>query len=667
MFTVIIAEKDFFQKMHTYESFLRPFTEKEEVAFCEWNEDGDSFAKMLPSLTETVGRREKWRALIVCGEQGIAKRNPFDLVQHMPSQYQGVRYGNEEDGKDTDYEAFLEGEHQKKMMCYEEASTFPLTRLVTYLCQDPTVTSAESELVESVEFRHYLSEAQKKQQLRDSIRGSERLLVSLPSEIICVAKRTCPDLTADFHTVWDKQEEENYSRFYDRNLYFEKMRFLCFDILPREHQNYVFDYLRFIYGLIVLASNEVPSGCLNANRVYRLDCENDETALRRLLFNHEAKIKATIEGLNQKILDLQAKKPLRLSDREADAIFGEKASIPVTVDQDYEQADLYVGKEGFGLDISPSRDEEVLWNGRFVGSKRMFLRLMKRSRRSLKRAASEVRMEDNISVRGVEYLNDFQIEDTLERIANEELAMVDSAPPNMEDDSNYVKQLDQEDRTAKKEIPKYKFYWSTYVVGLIAVLLYALGFFTLFITNRHSNLFNGTTSAILMLVFTGIVFFAGVGLAVVLRFLLLRVIKNYNRTVDDICNDITLGLSKCSSYLGHICNIRRGYKVLHAAQKKENPDQATIILYRKHILDMEKARMEMREVFGRFLDGAKIPAGLNAGVYEYNFDIFGEHEYPLPFSDGCVKTIEFLQPGVKAQVPVDFVKSIKVRREELYD
>ena len=53
--------------------------------------------------------------------------------------------------------------------------------------------------------------------------------------------------------------------------------------------------------------------------------------------------------------------------------------------------------------------------------------------------------------------------------------------------------------------------------------------------------------------------------------------------------------------------------------------------------------------------------------YPYDFSRPVDFPYPIPYSDGMKSQIEFMQSGSKVQIPVNFVKRITVRREELYD
>ena len=87
----------------------------------------------------------------------------------------------------------------------------------------------------------------------------------------------------------------------------------------------------------------------------------------------------------------------------------------------------------------------------------------------------------------------------------------------------------------------------------------------------------------------------------------------------------------------------------------------------KHLADIRRTREELREVFGRYVreDADIDPDKVDA--YFYDFSRAVDFPYPVPSSEGMNCQIEFMQPGNTVQVPVNFVKRITVRREELYD
>lgn len=667
MFTAIIAQKELIDKVNEYRLFLSPFLNKKDVVFCEWNPEGERLSEMLPALAETVGRRKEWRAVIVCDEARLETRNPFDMVSYKPEKYDGSIIGELDEDNYKEYEDHCKSEHEKKMAAYEEASRNPLTRLVTFFCDGPTVSSTDSALATDPGYERYIAEMLKKQALRAEIKGNEPLRVSMPSEIVCVAKRTLVDMGEDYETPWETHTETDYSRFYDWNMYFDKMRYLVFDILPKTQRNYQFDCIRFLYATMLLASNDIPSGSLSPNRVYSLECETDETAIRDLLHSYEAKLDITKEMLEARITDISSKRPDRLSDSEAGQIFCGNVNIPVVFDNDVDTDELYVSTRDFGLSDGCPSDEHGVWDTGYNKSKKTLHIMLKKIRRSLKRAATDCRADDGADLSRVGALNEFQIEDVKEHIGYQELAMLEVPVPEVHDESIYLGMLERQNIEVKKKIDKRMSKTATIAIGGIATFLFALSFFTIFYLNSDSGFFNFTTSLIFLAAAVGVFALVAFITLIFLRKGLVDTIDEYNDTAEVIEGKINSSLSNYSTYLGHVCNIRRGFKVLNAAETHEDPDKARIILYRKHIYDIEAAKAGAKEVFGHYMvESRKIDV---SGIFEYdfNFDRPVEYVYEFPYTEGKVRLIDFIYTGNRIEVPVDFVKRITVRREEIYE
>ena len=184
MFTVVIAEQEHISGIEEYEMFLKPFLNKTNVVFCPWNTQGQTLDEAVPDLERAVARHQDWRAVIVTPEQGLYQRNPF----------QYVCYEAPEREDQEPEEAYFDRLWQVKKAAFEEAARQPLTRLVTYLCEGPMVSGGmNNQASVDPEFAQYRREALYKQQLRTQIRGERKLSIALPAEVLCFAKRTCPE------------------------------------------------------------------------------------------------------------------------------------------------------------------------------------------------------------------------------------------------------------------------------------------------------------------------------------------------------------------------------------------------------------------------------------------------------------------------------------------
>jgi len=697
LFTVIIAQEDYVQKVQHYELFLKPFLESEDVKFCKWNTEGRRLAEMTPELSGIVGRRKEWRAVIICDEEGLTKQNPFDLVDLKLEPFTGKKRGDGrpgEDGKEgaegeeemtsdqivdlernldyiysDEYKAYLEQEHLKKLEAYDRAAEKSLTRLVTFFCNGPTVTkgTTSSMAEKDSDYRRYVNESLHKQKLRQQILGDEVMEIAQPKEVLCIAKRTHECDECEYDTVWSVHTEAEYSRFHDRNMYFDKMRYLVFDILPKEQRDYSFDYIRFLYATILLATNTIPNGCLSAERVYSLECENDEHALRILLQTYDAKLDATKEMLQQKIREIRQKKPLTLTDTEAAQLFNTRVEQTVVLDGAVKSEDLYAKPQLIGLANGCSRNEEVVWEEEYSRSRQTLSKMLKHTRRALKRATTAAQSQKDVPLGNVLMLNEFQKEDVQDFVDAQEMEMLRVETIDLYNEAAMSEEMEAADREVKAKIQTRMFRGTTLAVGGVACLAFLLGFFTVFLKDGKFNFFNIGTTLTLLGVLLGA--FA-VGAVITLFFLrsgLTGKFREYNDVVHGVDVQLHAAMGKYTKYLTHACNMRRGYGVLNAVHENINPDVQQVTLYMKHIADMERAKDENKDVFGQFMVGNKEVRREDAEPYTWNFDKAEDYQYPLPYTEGTVRRITFVQPGVEAVVPVDFVKKIVVRREELYE
>lgn len=678
LFTVIIAEKDYIDKIKEYELFLGPLVKDGGITFAEWNTEGERFQEMLPTIGEQVGRREEWRTVIICNEDGLYQQNPFDLVDYKPGTFTGIIRGeakdqegtsaSSEDGYSDEYKEFLVGEQQKKLQAYEDASKNPLTRLVTFLCDAPMVTfKKEGFDTNDLEYGYYLEASEKKKTLRDQIIGNEQMEISQPKEIYCVAKRTYSASEEEYETVWSVHTETEYSRFYDRNMYFDRMRYLLFDIKPIQQKDYPFDYLRFLYSTLLLASHGVPNGCLAAERVYNLECKHNLDELRALLDGYDAKLKLTQDSINRKIRELHEKEPIELSDNEAYRMINTRIEQTVTFDESVSSAELYVNSGQIGLSNGCPRNEEAVWEEEYKRSRRMLQKMLKQSKRALKRATNMAWAQQEVPLESAMQLDEFQLEDIQEYVDAQELSMTQMDIVDVYSEQEMFGQMEQGDKEVKEMIKRRMDRRTTLILGGIACGLYLISFFTMFFKNSGTNVLNLTSSLTILGIVFAVFVLVAIGTLLILRKELTRKFRDYNDTMKDLDNKLHESLTLYSIYLTHACNIRRGYGVLNTVEENIDPNLKKEYIYKKHVLDIERVRENIRSIFGQLLVDYKPAIQANITEYEHNYNQPIDYEYPLPQTEGAMYKITYLQQGNHVYIPVGYIKEIIVRREELYE
>jgi len=663
LFTVVIAEKDYIASIQEYKVFLKPFIDDSKVAFCEWRPDEHILSDMLPHLHDTVARHQEWRAIVVCDESGLYRKNPFNAVTFKTPVMDTELAKKDYERAQKEY---LQRLQFAKFRAFDEAARKPLTRLMTWLCEAPLITKGKNNYAaEDPEFAEYVAESTRKQEIREQIIAGEERGIPLPTEVICVAKRTYTEQEYDINTSWDSHDDIQYSRFYDWNLYFDKMRYLVFDILPKTHANYEFDSIRFLYAMMILANNDTPAGVLKPNRVFCLNCENDEAVIDRLLSLYDAKLAQTSTVLSSRIAQIEQTEKQRLSDHEARQIFCADIHVPVTLSHDIDRNDLFAKPNELGLSTDCPKDEYAHWDGAYLTSRKTLLKLLKQPRRALKRAASDLRRLNKVNLDRAGALNEFQAEDVLEYTNEEELSMVSTITPNLFDTEEYDKQMAEHCKQIHRKIQTRMTRKTTVILGLVTLAVYLVGFLPLLFSNL-SDEDTLLTSLIVMGSAVGLLALVCFICLLFLRGALRALYRSFNGLMDGINRNIDASTAQFSCYLSHACNVMRGFSVLNFRAQTEDPDTMRIRVLKKHMADIQRTREELHAVFGHYMTG-EVADGVTVEAYPYDFSRPVDFPYPIPYSNGMKSQIEFMQSGSKVQIPVDFVKRITVRREELYD
>ena len=665
MFTVVIAEKEHIDSIQEYSVFLKPFIEDSNVEFCQWRPEETTLADSVPHLTDVVARHQEWRAIVLCDEQGLKKKNPFELVEYKAPEKEYKE--EEEDGEHFPPEAYLEKVRQTKFQAFEQAAHQPLTRLMTQLCEWPMVSKGKNNIAqENPEFAEYLAEHARKQELREQIVAGEKLNISRPTEIICVAKRTYTEQEYDINTSWSVYDDIQYSRFYDWNMYFDKMRYVVFDILPKGHRNYEFDYIRFLYAMMILANNDTPADVLKPNRVFCLNCENDEAAIDRLLSLYDTKLIQTEVALEAKINSIQKAEKPRLSDREAAQIFCARINIPVTLPQEIDREQLYAKTREIGLSTDCPTDEYGSWDSKYMNSCKALLRLLKQPRRALKRAVDDMRRLNEADLDKAGILNEFQIEDIQDYTGEEEVNMVSTITPNLFDTSKYDERMERASTRVHRKIETRMTKKTTIALGLTVLGTFLIGFLPL-LFNNLANAGTRTVALAIMGVAVGVMGLICLMCLLFLREALCEKYREFNRLMGEIDGEIESSTVQFSRYLSHVCNVMRGFSVLNYREKNEEPCVIQLRVLEKHRADIRKSREELHTVFGHYISGNACVDVDKVTAYPYDFMRTVDYTYPIPYTEGMKRQIEYMNPGSQICVPVDFVKRITVRREELYD
>ena len=674
MFTVIICDKSIIDDYkRNYAIYLRPLVESENVVFCNWETDGRSLDEAVPGLEEAIKLQNEWQALIVMsreiiGSDGIKKRNPFDFVSSKkPKSLQTPE----------EVEAF----RAYTDSAYSKALENPLTRLSIWLAGVPLKTrpnlpESYGEIpdtpdeqyfdklgyadIDPLQYETDLANVRKYELLASEFDISGAIF-NRPKRVIAVAERVSPDGLESQAELWRAYNEFDYSRFYEDNLYPDKLRYLFFDIpyigLQRNEQA----YFNFLLTVITLGVKGLPNDAARPNRVYKIVATADDTKMSAACGRYIRKLSATHLKISSAIEKTASKPKPSVTNNEVRKLFESETEIPVAISSEYNTDEL-MAEYDVGLAKDCPADEEGYWNSQFQRISKLFVRYLREPRRAVKKAVTgEFREENSIENPKALAMNEFQQEDVLYKLQDEEQLMVDTEVENLFDSELYTEKMNDADKELRRRISQRMTKSKAVIIGLVSIAAFMLGFIPFFITNHG----RGTAFMQIMIALTSLAVFAAVGFIclISLKHRLVNVFKHFNFVMSGILSDIDSGLEKYSKYLSHTCNVMREFSVLNYIDENDTEDSMRCRIMTNHLLEIERRIDDVTRLFPANLNETSGPA---ENPYDYDYTVLADYDYPVPFS-ASQTVIEYIQSGNTVSLPVDYLKSIKLEREELYE
>ena len=696
MFTVLIAEKEHIDAIRQENKlFFEPFLENKELAFCCWNPQGQNLQDSVPGLLDTVGRRKEWRAVILnnCTPEEAKTRNPFDVMdrsnldslvapQRQPSDGEKL-----EDWEDS-WKLYFNAVSEEKEKLYRGAMEKPFQKLSTWLCfrpEDYVLNDVQekqdvhdwammqlgrddlkpSVRLELLERNQYKRELRVKENIRRDFIAEEYLNINYPTEVHCISTRVAGNNYFDPDAYWTVRQDNEYSAFADRNMYFDRMRFMVFDLLPATHRNYRTDYIRFLASVLIFVSNPVPGSAMQARRLYTLETETDDAPLCTLVTSYDKKLASTFDVIESEMEKIRGEIPGELTDKAAEALFCTPREVSVLLDKTCEPGKVLVNRE-YGLYFDQPEDEFQKWNRDYDVSEKALAYITKQQSRSIRKSVSQLHLSSEVTDVNISRLTPLQVDDIREYTDAAEDEMVASIPPDLTDISQYTKRMAEQSEEVKKKISCRMTRKTVVVLTAICLGLYLVCFLPFLFANG-STVKTVTTALFLsggMCALLGIIMLVSL---FVLRWSLTNAVGRYNDAAHEVLNEIQSSMKRFSKYLSASCNVRRGHAVQNYAHKNLDEYTRSLRIRRRHQEDIRKRRAYLKEEYGDYFADRSFCDETMSRPYDYDFDQTTEYAYPAPFLAGDCRQIEFISSGNFVTVPSSYVTRILVRMEGIYE
>lgn len=696
MFTVLIAEKEHIDAIRQNNRlFFEPFLESKELAFCYWNPAGQTLEDSVPGLSDAVGRQKKWRAVIINNstEESSKLRNPFDIVDYsaLNSLVQPSRQPQLEEPVEkweSEWREYYDALFSEKENIYKSALELPLQKLTTWLCFKPedyihneveerqdahdwAMSEIEKDIkkpslkLEILEREQYKREMRLKENLRRAFINDNYLNVNYPSEVYCISPRAAENNYFDPNAYWTVHQDNEYSMFADRNMYFDRIRFMVFDMLAPTHRDFRSDYIRFLATVLIFVSNPVPGSTMQARRLYQLEVESDDNPLCTIVTSYDKKLSNTYDVIENEKERIRNEIPGELTDKAAEALFCSPIDVDVLLDSSCDPERVLAEKD-YGLFYDSPENELHKWNRSYKASKKELEYIAKQQSRSVRKSVSQMHLSSDMLDVNVSRLTPLQIEDVRDCTDTAEDTMIASIPPELTEISRYRKRMEDASEDVKKVIRRRMTKKTGIILSAICLGLFLICFLPFLFSNNGTPL---TVSSALILSAVSLGVFAIILLIslFIMRLSVVNAVKDYNNTARGVISDIRSALNKFSKYLSATCNVRRGHAVQNYAKKNLDEYTKSLRIRKKHQEDIRKLRAHLEESYSDYLGGHQYCDETMSRPYDYNFDQTTEYTYPAPFLAGDCRQIEFISSGNFATVPSSFITRILVRMEEIYE
>lgn len=696
MFTVLIAEKEHIDAIRQENKlFFEPFLESKELAFCYWNPAGQNLQDSVPGLLDAVGRRKDWRAVIInnCTIKSAKTRNPFDIVDHSAiDSLTAPSRQPEPDEPWEDWEAawkkYYDALTAEKEAVYKSALEHPLQKLSTWLCfrpedyilnevqekqdvhdwamemlgRDDLKPSVKLELLER---NQYKRELRMKEKLRRAFVAENYLNIAYPAEVHCISPRAAENNYFDPDAYWNIRQDSEYSTFADRNMYFDRMRFMVFDMLSYTHRNFRTDYIRFLATVLIFVSNPVPGSAMQARRLYQLEVETDDAPLCTLVTSYDRKLAATSEVIENEMEKIRSEIPGELTDKAAEELFCTPKDVAVLLDDSCDPETVLAEKD-YGLFFDRPENEYHKWNRDYRASKKAIAYIAKQQARSVRKSVSQMHLSSEISDVNISRLTPIQVDDVREYTDAAEDEMIASIPPDLTDISMHTQRMSKEAEKVKKTISRRMTRKTTTILSGICLGLYLICFLP-FLLDNNGTPKTVTAAVILSAGMLGVLAAIMLVSLFFLRSSVVNAVRAYNNTAREILNEIQSSLKRVSKYLSASCNVRRGHAVQNYAEKNLDEYTKSLRIRKKHQEDIRKRRAYLAEEYQDYFGDRSFCDETMARPYDYDFEQRTEYAYPAPFLAGDCRQIEFISSGNFVTVPSSYVTRILVRMEGIYE
>ena len=670
MYTVIITDKNTSEVLRDYKFLFKPFIDKGDVAFCDWNKSGTDVVSAVPDLYSLISGKTDWRAVVVdtesiYGYNSVApkKNNPFDYSEFdsNPVPHESdipiIRLSHILGGYNLsimkDFEKgfeYYDAQSGKKVRVKESNLTSEELNNLKESYDDVVPVFIEKEITDDVKKKH--------KQVSEKYYFSDTRPVEI--DLIVTRKKFDYNEKAVIEESWKNHLEMSSSNFWEINHYPNNCRFLVYDITNQDNSLYRREMTEFWLAVLTFAINKVSASTLQAYRIYKISIDISKDNMQNTLNEHMNRLNS-VYGYIKEQINLR---PECSFDEDEEIV--PLQEVPVTIEKN-DSKSLYIPLRQLGFFRDVPCDETGFWDSQ-VRQKRIKLnKFLKMPRRSIDKAANYVKKKTQ-SFRGDSYILDhFQVSDLMEFMKKLEYEIVMTEVKQVVDKKNIYKSIDDIDRDVKREI-SYRMNRKTAVISAALILFICfIGCSPYLIYTAKAN-HAAFVSALGITALIMLATLAGGGAALVFqRFHIVKLMNRFNDLMRRISGSVHEYTKMYEKYFSEICTYMKAVSIYEGATKKNSrlfsmPN--IFLMHKKAITAMMqkdedlmiaydiKRIDEMVTNITTFFDINQLPRDNALYYFSCNYE---EKDIPINST------------GDMVTAPYKFVSKLKIEREDIYD
>lgn len=644
MYSVLFLSQRTMDYFDAFRPIFLPLLTAGKIGVCQWMEAGTTVDTAMPGIYDLINDKEEWRAVILCTNEPEDQKafpskaeNPYDFLENASSD-----------------------------ICTKE-SPIPLIRLTQMLGGVPApVMHFEQVPVpqknKEVRMIYKPGVREEDRKAYEELKSKYEFCGRMPREIILVCPRTHKaNRNEKIEEVWRNRSVEEASDFWRRNGYPACCRFTVFDISREGEVRKTEELFNLWTSVMLLAANDIDPSTLQAYRLYRICVEFNRRKLE-LAFQETAgrvqRARQSIEKSIKRELEQRAGEDVILPDYELRA--------PVVLKlPEYDQ--VFPGRGRFGLTSrSPASDQEILWEMKEEAQKGLDS-LVHCTDRALDQTALRIRQCCSYTEKEVYSLNPYQREDMDEKLEQEYreiFAMRSRLPGSRGRGEAELERLTGNIRSVLAE--------RTTGTQAIAALAGASALFALSMTPAlFAGIHGGGTSLLTAagFVVSGAGVFAGAELLCLLsrKAKLQLQVGAFHRFMGSLVTELSEDGQQFSRYMSKIASYMHGNSFLSALRRSQLSGQEAFAGKKQHIAALTAFYSSLREWCRAYHLQMYFDSLAMNDELAMNTELAPEINPMYTFATDECCPVEVNHTGDTIDAPFDFIRKLKIIREELYD